>query len=387
MQAVTRPGPLAPRPRFLGPAGTHAIESMRAKCTACSPAQRSGSTPYAGEQPASWGAETNKSFKETHEPGNHGTQHFFSFSSSEPNSRFNMSRLSLFRSLDEKDELVKVAVDDAQVLVPARGKRAIGTQGLNGCTCIVVLGQAVLLAHIAPLPDTFWQWQHSKEDIAKAGRDHLAGSLTQVGKLIRQHGDRFPTTSTVFGIFSLGSDGPMTFVINQSRAYFNAMGFDMRQSFYKEIAPETWSPPKGEVVAFYNRNGEAELYQETTKLWPPQAQASSSSSSSRAGTTVSQLATSSASVSSAQTASSDSTTNAQSGQVAQQVSDSTVKVGKYTLSKDHHYLWSPSFREWLPLMKDDQGVQRVQVKRKAYRMLKEGENFVYLDEKGKSRVL
>ncbi|KAK3716701.1 hypothetical protein LTR37_006331 [Vermiconidia calcicola] len=166
------------------------------------------------------------------------------------------------------------------------------------------------------------------------------------------------------------------------------MGFDMRRSFYKEIPPETWSPPKGEVVAFYNRNGEAELYQETTKLWPQQAQASSSRPND-AGSTSSQYATPSASTTSAQNTSSSSaaSAHAQSGQSSQQASESTVKIGKYTFSKDSRHLWSPSFRQWLPLMKDDEGKQRVQVGNKAYRMLKEGDNLVYVDDRSKTHVL
>lgn len=296
-----------------------------------------------------------------------------------------MSQLSLFRTLDEAKQLVKVAVDDAQVLVPASGKRAIGTHGLNGCTCIVVMGHAILLAHISPLPGTFQQWQSAQEDVDKAGRTHLANGLEQVGKLIRQQGDRFPTTSTVFGIFSLGKRGPMTFVISQSQTFFNSMGFDMRRSFYREIESETWSPPKGEVVAFYNRNGDTELYQEATKLWPQQAPKSSSATS-QAASASSQSVPPSTSTSTTQTTSSASASrvDAQSGQSSQRA---TIKVGRYTFTEDSQYLWSPAIRQWVPTMRDDKGVQRVQIRNKAYRMLKQGDDIVYVDENDKTRVL
>ncbi len=57
-----------------------------------------------------------------------------------------MSSLSLFRKLREAEQLVTVGVEDVQVSSPGSNKRAIGTQGLNGCTCVVMLGTAILLS-------------------------------------------------------------------------------------------------------------------------------------------------------------------------------------------------------------------------------------------------
>ena len=48
-------------------------------------------------------------------------------------------------------QILEVPMDRADFLLPGR-ITAIGTRDLNGCSGVAILGQAIILAHIAPLP-------------------------------------------------------------------------------------------------------------------------------------------------------------------------------------------------------------------------------------------
>jgi len=104
-------------------------------------------------------------------------------------------------------------VDDVQVSSPGSNKRAIGTQGLNGCTRVVMLGTAVLLARIAPLSGSYEQRRSTNRDVRQASRDHYENSLQNVTRLVRQHAPDFPTSGAASGIFSQGPQGSMQDVI------------------------------------------------------------------------------------------------------------------------------------------------------------------------------
>ncbi|KAK4621692.1 hypothetical protein CLAFUW4_20055 [Fulvia fulva] len=57
---------------------------------------------------------------------------------------------SLYNTCDAGNILISVDTDDVKILRPAADmpKRAIGTRHLNGCSCVVISGDVVLLAHI-----------------------------------------------------------------------------------------------------------------------------------------------------------------------------------------------------------------------------------------------
>jgi len=187
-----------------------------------------------------------------------------------------MSGPSLFRRLREAEQLLEVGVDDVQLLSPGSNKRAIGTQGLNGCTCVVMLGTAILLAHIAPLPGSYEQWRSTDRDVRQASYDHHEDSLQNVA---RKNAHEFPTSSTAWGIFSQGPQGSMQTVIQQVQTHLSSIGYEIRPAFYHEINPERARAPKGELVSFHNRSGVAELWLESRKLWPKAEPPSSLTSS------------------------------------------------------------------------------------------------------------
>jgi len=165
-----------------------------------------------------------------------------------------MSSLSFFRKLREAEQLVEGGVDDVQVSSPGLNKRAIGIQGLNGCTCVVMLGTAVLLARIAPLPGSYEQRRSTNRDVRQASRDHYENSLQNVTRLVRQHAHDFPTSGTASGIFSQGPQGSMQDVIQQIQRHLSSMVYEMRPAFYQETNPEAARAPNGETVSFHSRS-------------------------------------------------------------------------------------------------------------------------------------
>lgn len=58
---------------------------------------------------------------------------------------------TIFGYCEESKILVEVSGDDVQILLSNLRKRAIGTKYLNGCTCVVIFGSAIILGYVAPL--------------------------------------------------------------------------------------------------------------------------------------------------------------------------------------------------------------------------------------------
>jgi hypothetical protein len=52
-----------------------------------------------------------------------------------------------------RPEFIDVGMNDLGILLPGSEKKAIGTRNLNGCTAVVILGDALLVAHISPRAD------------------------------------------------------------------------------------------------------------------------------------------------------------------------------------------------------------------------------------------
>ncbi|EME39771.1 hypothetical protein DOTSEDRAFT_74616 [Dothistroma septosporum NZE10] len=177
--------------------------------------------------------------------------------------------------------LLEVLTDDVQILSLASSKQAIGTKHLNGCTCVVVFGSAVILAHISPLPGRAQEWDNAQQDLLEASRAHHDRILGQVGQLLNQYASEFPASTTTWGVFGHHPQrGVMRSVQQRVQGYFKDLGHDMRPAFYEEIDASKERPkrPKGELVVV--RAGKWRgLYLERNKLWPKTEAAGSSSSS------------------------------------------------------------------------------------------------------------
>lgn len=176
--------------------------------------------------------------------------------------------VSLYNYLKQCNQLLEVGVDDDNILLPTSGKRAIGTNGLNGCTCVVILGRSIILSHISPLPGTYQQLATSNRDIPQASHSHHENAISRVTELLRKHADEFPKSSTSWGIFAVSSEGHLKSVEDQVRNHLSLLGYSITAAFYQEIDPQSVNPLKGELVAVLNKSGSAELYLESAKLWP-----------------------------------------------------------------------------------------------------------------------
>jgi hypothetical protein len=164
------------------------------------------------------------------------------------NSVLSMATSSLYTHYENVGRLLKVHVDDVNILLPTT-TGAIGTKGLNGCTCVVILGTAIIMAHISPLPGKYSQLVKAKKtNIPQLGRDHHDRLMARVKQLYETHRQHFPPNTTAWGIFSLGSDGLIKSAEKQIRTSFAAMGHEMKIETYREMNPARVSPPKGEVV-------------------------------------------------------------------------------------------------------------------------------------------
>ena len=154
-----------------------------------------------------------------------------------------------------------------KLLLPGDQRVGIGTKGLNGYTCVVILGDGILLAHIAPLPGRYEQWTTTQKDVHQAGHKHHKRMLINVSDLVRDNARAFPTSTTAWGVFSYGANGSLQAVIRQVQRQLATMGYEMRPAFYQELNPTNVMPPEGELVGI-RRAGVAELYLESRKLWP-----------------------------------------------------------------------------------------------------------------------
>ncbi|KAK0257487.1 hypothetical protein B0A54_08886 [Friedmanniomyces endolithicus] len=180
-----------------------------------------------------------------------------------------MSVQSGFQTCLQGGILLEVAADDMNVLTPSSpGKHAIGTQALNGCTCVVILGEtAILLAHIQPYDGAFEQ--DTQRDIPKESHDHHERALAAIAQAVRQQSDSFLASSTAWGIFAwCKEDGFVQSIFRQVQSHLQAMGYNMRSVFYDEKPVLEIAPPKGEVIAYFNSSSEAELWLEGGRLWP-----------------------------------------------------------------------------------------------------------------------
>lgn len=189
-----------------------------------------------------------------------------------------MANQSLFRSLHVAGQLLEVPMDDVDVFLPSSGKRAIGTRGLNGCSCVVVLGStAIVLAHISPYPGRASDMD-LRRDLRSESHEHHEAALTTVANLVIQHKVHFPPSTTAWGIFGWSQEaGHLHSVKEQVQARLRTMGYEMMPAFYKQMDAQAIVPPKGELVGFI-RNDISELWLERTRLWPPEQETAAAQS-------------------------------------------------------------------------------------------------------------
>ena len=178
-----------------------------------------------------------------------------------------MSSGSLFHTLREAGQLLEVGMNDVNLLLPGSGHMSIGTRGLNGCTCVVILGEAIILAYVSPLPGNIQQLTRSTQNLTQLSSEHHQRFLQAVTNLVRQNARWFPTSTTAWGVFACNEEGGLQSVFTQFRSHLATMGYEIRPAFYRNIDSRLVRSPKGELVGL-RRAGVSELYLEREKLWP-----------------------------------------------------------------------------------------------------------------------
>lgn len=176
---------------------------------------------------------------------------------------------SLYNHLVPRQCLKEVGVDDVAILLPNSPQIAIGTQQLNGCTCVIILGKAIVLAHISPLPGSSQSWEdHSVDNRKTAAMAHHNDFMDRVQTLVNENMDHFPPSTTLWGVFCYGADGIVDFTKEIVQSRLERMGYRVKTANYQEIPSEGVVHPKGQIVALRKKDV-SELYVERKKVWPP----------------------------------------------------------------------------------------------------------------------
>jgi len=188
------------------------------------------------------------------------------------------SRLSPYQELRRNGQLLNVQEGETRIWLPSSKKKAIGTTGLNACQCVIILGRAIIMAHISILPGRFSQLQISNEDHSAKSREHRQEMLAQISRLLRDNRQYFPPSTTACGIYGDSAKDTMQHIYHEVQNTIRKMGYNLKGEFYEEVdtLAETTSP-KGEVLSFI-RGGQAFLYLERTRLWPTNAPPSQNAS-------------------------------------------------------------------------------------------------------------
>lgn len=177
---------------------------------------------------------------------------------------------SFYGEWPAKNETLEIGIDDVDILIRGTDShfKAIGTKGLNACTCVVILGEsAIILAHISPYPGDFDA--NTSQDLPHLSYLHHESSLTTITNLMERHMEHFPPSTTAWGVFATNQEsGPMQSVIDQVRDSLGAVNVDMRSVLYQEADVQNILFRKGEIVSSFTEDNKPQLILERAKLWP-----------------------------------------------------------------------------------------------------------------------
>lgn len=140
---------------------------------------------------------------------------------------------SRFHQLRRAGKLLEVLMNDALILLPGSAVAAIGTQNLNGCTAIVVLGRAIILGHIAPLPPVPEGSSAKRAVRPDEGDAHFHKLMDKIRDLYTGHRSHFPDQTTAWGIFGLLDGRTMREKEAIAIQRFGAMGLPHKHIYYE----------------------------------------------------------------------------------------------------------------------------------------------------------
>lgn len=150
-----------------------------------------------------------------------------------------------FNRLKGDARFINVDMNAEAILLPDSGQSAIGTENLNGCSSIVVLGTGIILSHVAP----------SQPGVATS-EVHYEKALARIDALIEKHRDLFPRATTVWGIFGKLQGEAMQHIVQQVNDHFTKKRITTQQAFYEVAEPSARKTPgAGQIVVNVGETG------------------------------------------------------------------------------------------------------------------------------------
>ncbi|KAK0928934.1 hypothetical protein LTR29_017230 [Friedmanniomyces endolithicus] len=183
--------------------------------------------------------------------------------SSQQQIKAKMADGSIFARLDDEEQILTVGMNEVAILEPDDDYVAIGTQNLNGCSGVVVMGRGIIMAHISPYPTG--RSDNGNSD-GRAGMRHFAELLAEVRDLHNQHSTLFSDDAVGWGIFArFEGEVPLEHHMDLATRMFSAMGLPQQPAFYDVHIPrrDDSPPAKGTAVALRGtRTREPQLFVE-----------------------------------------------------------------------------------------------------------------------------
>lgn len=172
-----------------------------------------------------------------------------------------MAQQSQFARYKGARRLLVVEMNEAQILKPDnQAFNAIGTKDLNACVCIVILGQAIIMAHCSVYPPGAQDDRLDVDIDNTTNSAFLSGVLRQVRQLYDQNLQYFPQGSASWGIFARFKSGREPSVLQNTKRvtaeWFLNWGLPYTPAYY-DVEPianrDEWKPGHGTVVAVFRK--------------------------------------------------------------------------------------------------------------------------------------
>ncbi|KAI5357856.1 hypothetical protein Slin15195_G037280 [Septoria linicola] len=188
---------------------------------------------------------------------------------------------SPFDRLKGTPSLISVRMNEEDILLPNSRKAAIGTENLNGCTAIVVFGNAIILSHISP-----------SDPPRNDSRNHHVQALGKIDQLLDEHPGMFPPATTVWGIYGTIDGEAMEHVVAQVDLHFSRRGFGVAKDYYEVAEPTIrQTPAAGQLLVHVNTEG-TRVYLENRRIVDkPHPRRAAQSSANTAGASSTGLST------------------------------------------------------------------------------------------------
>jgi hypothetical protein len=171
-------------------------------------------------------------------------------------------------------------MDEVKVLLPGDEYHSIGTQNLNGCTGLVVLGRGpkrgIVMGHFAPtaIPEqggssSGESARESKTRGITRGNKHFMDQFRKVALKVSQHPEHFEMSISCCILASFENEIPLGDLEKLAGDALSSLKIPLKTYTYNVLMPGALRKPgKGTVVAVRNDSQNSELWVEDKRKWP-----------------------------------------------------------------------------------------------------------------------